>query len=550
MKTPRKWIALTIAALLLLAAPGCSGTPAATEASESTESAGSAESAAPTAEAAGETSGSYRDELHIAMSTEPTNLDVTTNTATVATQVAYGTIFEGLVTMDSSYGAVPELCESWEISDDSTQYTWHLRQGVLFHNGEEMTAEDAAASLNRWLAAAGNAQSMIGDATFEAADTYTVTLTMENPCAYVNELMAGLGQRAVIMPKSVLDAVDETGVVTEYIGTGPYEFVEWAEHQYIHITRNDDYQPYGTDGEFDGWGGYKNAYTKDIYFDIVSDSATIVAGMQTGEYDATTAVTADNIALFQDNADFNVVEQECEMAFLIFNKAEGLGADETMRQAIQAAVNADDIMLGVYGDDSMYTLYSSYMFSNITDWYTEAGSEFYNQNDAERAQELLAEAGYTGEEPFRILIASDSPDFYSMAVILQNQLEAVGINTEILSYDWATFVSVRNDQPENYDAFITSFSPKILPTMNLYLSSTWAGWVDDERILEDLAAISADTSKENAVQTWVDLQQYMYETSVPVVKFGSTKTFLVASKDVEGLALFEHIVYANARVAE
>ena len=137
-----------------------------------------------------------------------------------------------------------------------------------------------------------------------------------------------------------------------------------------------------------------------------------------------------------------------------------------------------------------------------------------------------------------------------MAVILQNQLEAVGINTEILSYDWATFVSVRNDQPENYDAFITSFSPKILPTMNLYLSSTWAGWVDDERILEDLAAISADTSKENAVQTWVDLQQYMYETSVPVVKFGSTKTFLVASKDVEGLELFEHIVYANARVAE
>lgn len=112
MKTPRKWIALTIAALLLLAAPGCSGTPAATEASESAESAGSAESAAPTAEAAGETSGSYRDELHIAMNTEPTNLDVTTNTATVATQVAYGTIFEGLVTMDSSYGAVPELCES------------------------------------------------------------------------------------------------------------------------------------------------------------------------------------------------------------------------------------------------------------------------------------------------------------------------------------------------------------------------------------------------------------------------------------------------------
>ena len=109
MKTSRmrRWIAMAIAALMLLAATGCSSTPTATEAPDSAES---TESAAPTAEAAGEDgadagedAGSYRDELHIAMSSEPTNLDVTTNTATVATQVAYGTIFEGLVTMDSAY---------------------------------------------------------------------------------------------------------------------------------------------------------------------------------------------------------------------------------------------------------------------------------------------------------------------------------------------------------------------------------------------------------------------------------------------------------------
>lgn len=195
---------------------------------------------------------------------------------------------------------------------------------------------------------------MIGEATFEAADAYTVTLKMQQPCAYVNELMAGLGQRAVVMPKSVLDALDETGIVTEYIGTGPYKFAEWVEHQYIHITRNDDYQPYGTEGEFNGWSGYKTAATKDIYFDLVSDAATVVAGMQTGEYDATTDITADNIALFQDNPDFVVDSQECEMAFLIFNKKEGLGANEKMRQAVQAAVNSEDVMKGVYGDEEFY----------------------------------------------------------------------------------------------------------------------------------------------------------------------------------------------------
>ena len=92
------------------------------------------------------------------------------------------------------------------------------------------------------------------------------------------------------------------------------------------------------------------------------------------------------------------------------------------------------------------------------------------------------------------------------------------------------------------NAFITNFSPKILPTMNLYLSSTWA-YVSDERILGDLASISNDVSKENAVATWVALQKYMYETSVPVVKFGNSKSFMVASSKIEGLTLFEHLIY-------
>lgn len=551
MKQYRKMLAMLLAlCTLALLLAGCASSAPTAEPTAAPAEAADATDAPEATEEAAESDKEYKDELHIAMGSEPTNLDVTANTATVATEVAYGTIFEALVAMDESYGPVPELAESWEISEDSTEYTWHLRQGVKFHNGQEMTAEDAAASLNRWLASAGNAQTMIGEATFEAADAYTVTLKMQQPCAYVNELMAGLGQRAVVMPKSVLDALDETGIVTEYIGTGPYKFAEWVEHQYIHITRNDDYQPYGTEGEFNGWSGYKTAAIKDIYFDIVSDAATIVAGMQTGEYDATTDITADNIALFQDNPDFVVDSQECEMAFLIFNKKEGLGANEKMRQAVQAAVNAEDVMKGVYGDEEFYSLYSSYIFSNIGDWYTDAGSEFYNQNDPARCAELLAEAGYTADQPFRILVASDSEDFYSMAVIIQNQLQNAGITAEILSYDWATFVSVRNEQPENYDAFITSFSPKILPTMNLYLSSTWAGWVSDERILGDLASISSDTSKDNAVATWVALQQYMYETSVPVVKFGSTKTFMVASSKVEGIELFEHIVYTNAKVAK
>lgn len=548
---------LTAAALCVVPLAGCGGNS--TEESVETKEAGAGETAGMEAEngnaAAQEASGDdgragYRDELHIVIGTEPTNLDVVMNTATVAVQVAYGTIFESLVTMDENYEPIPELCESWTISDDCMEYHWKLREGVLFHNGEEMTAEDVAASMNRWLANAGNAQTMIGDAQFTAEDTYDVALKMDVPCAYVNELLAGLGQRAVIMPKSVLDSVDETGIVTEYIGTGPYKFVEWKAQQNIHITRNDMYQPYGTQGDFSGWGGYKEAPTKDIYFDVVTDESTVVAGMQTGEYDATLDITSDNITFFEDNEDFTVTGQECEMAFLIFNKKEGLGANQAMRQAVQAVINAEEVMQGVYGGAEMYSLYSSYCFDSIPEWYTEEGSEYYNQGSVENAAAYLEEAGYTPDQTFRILVASDDPAFYNMAIIVQNQLQNAGISCEILSYDWSTFVSVRNDQPENYDAFITSFSPKILPTMNLYLSSTWAGWVSDEKILQDLSAISTETDREQAVKTWTELQKYMYEESVPVVKFGSNKMYMVASSKVEGIRMFEHIIFTNAKVAE
>lgn len=547
-KGMKKMMALAMAAALCIALlAGCGGTSA--EETVQTESTNGQEADTPEVSEGGSDE-EYREELHIVIGTEPTNLDVVMNTATVAVQVSYGTIFESLVTMNDKYEPIPELCESWSINDDCTEYHWKLREGILFHNGEEMTAEDIAASMNRWLENAGNAQTMIGEAQFEAEDQYNVVLKLDVSCAYVNELLAGLGQRAVVMPKSVLDNVDETGIVSEYIGTGPYKFVDWKAQQSIHITRNDAYQPYGTEGDFSGWGGYKEAGTKDIYFDIVSDESTAVAGMQTGEYDATIDITADNIGAFENNEDFNVVGQECEMAFLIFNKKEGLGANQAMRQAVQAVINSEEVMQGVYGNENMYSLYSSYCFSSIPEWYTEAGSTYYNQGNVEKAKEYLEEAGYTQDQTFKVLVASDDPAFYNMAIIVQNQLQNAGINCEILSYDWATFVSVRNDQPENYDAFITSFSPKILPTMNLYLSSTWAGWVNDERILEDLSAISSGTDREQAVKTWTELQEYMYETSVPVVKFGSSMKYMVTSSKTEGINMFEHIIYTNARIAK
>ena len=489
----------------------------------------------------------YDSRLNIALGGAPTNLDIMVNTADDSSVIAYGSIFEQLVALNNKSEPVPELCTHWEISDDSRVYTYYLRKGIKFHNGKEMKAADVIASMNRWIDQAANAQSLVGDARFEEVDEYTVRITMEHGTPYLNLMIGGLGQHAVIMPKEVVEAAGE-GVVTEYIGTGPYKFAEWAENQYVKLVKFEDYQPYGTEGDYSGWAGYKGAYYDEVYFYFPGDVATIAAGIQTGEYDASTALSADYFNTFANNPNYKIVEAEADLPALIFNKKEGWGANPKFRQAMAALLDCNDIMYAAYGDEAFYNLYSSYMFKSQATWYTEAGSEYYNQANPDKAKALFAEAGFTPNDTFILLCASDSQDFYSMAIVIQSQMRAIGLNCELLVYDWATFVDVRNNQPDKYHAFITSFSAKVLPNMNLFLSPSWAGWCTDPRIVEDLARIGSETDLAAAQQIWYDLQEYMWAESLPIIKFGNSMVWGVTTAKMEGAEIFERFVWVNSRI--
>lgn len=520
--------------------------PAATEAAATEAPAPAATEAPAQPEASGEPT-----VLDIAMAVIPTNLDVVMNTADDAAQIASGPIFEQLVAMDNTYKPVPELATHWEMSDDAKHYTYYLRQGVKFHNGEEMKASDVVASMNRWIEAADNAKSLVGDDRFTEVDDYTVEIKLTNGSPYLNLMIGGLGQHAAIMPKSSIDKVDPSSqLLTEYIGTGPYKFDSWVENQYIKIVKYDEYQPYGTEGDYSGWAGYKKAKIDTIFFHFVVDPNTILTGMQTGEYDASDGITYDNYDVFANDENFYIVSAESEQPALIFNKKEGWGANQKFRQALAALVNIDDIMLAAHGNEDFYHLYSSYMFKSQTDWYTDRGSEYFNVQDKDKALELFAEAGFTPNDTFTILVSSDSEDFYAMAVVIKSQMEAIGMKCDLLVYDWSTFVTVRNNEPDKYDAFITSFSEKVLPNMNLFLSPSWAGWATDERIVADLATIGQSTDFAAAQQTWFDLQEYMLAESVPVIKFGNTVAWGVVSKNVPGMEYFNWMTFVDAEIVE
>lgn len=490
----------------------------------------------------------YKDEMHIAMNASPATLDVMMGTDYVPRIIAYGNIYESLVTLTSDYSWKPELAESVDINDDYTEYVYHLRQGIVFHDGNEMTADDVVASMNRWIEKYGNAGNMVGESRFEKVDDYTVKISLDNPVLFLNELIATQSQGSVIMPASVIEAADDATGVAEYIGTGPYKFTEWKDGQYIKLDRFEDYQAYGAEGDSDGWYNYKTAPTETVYFDLVPDAATRVAGLQSGEYDFGHELPTDNYMQFTDENQYTVYKDVLGCFAVVYNKAEGLASDVKIRQAVNAVLNPTEILTGAYGSEEFFRVETSYMGTEMVNWYSTAGAENAHQMNLDLAKTYLEEAGYDGTT-FRILVRPSNQDFVNAAVVIKSELEAVGMNVEIVSVDNSTYQSYRND-PTQYDIFFTNAIPVSVPTIQIFLSASWAGFTSDPVILDGVAEINTCTSMDEAIEKWNTLQGYCWEESLPITKLGTSYSINVASSEVEDMGFFNGPVVYNAKVVD
>ncbi|HLS06530.1 MAG TPA: ABC transporter substrate-binding protein [Bacillota bacterium] len=484
-------------------------------------------------------------EVKIAINAQPPTLDPHMTTAGATTDVGK-MMFESLLTIDSKYNPVPMLAESVDVNDDNTVFTFHLREGVLFHNGDEMTSDDVVASMNRWKEMSGVASNTLGDAEFVALDDYTVEIELEQSSGIALGVISSSEQFAAIMPKEVIESAAEDGV-TEYIGTGPYEFVEWKQDQYIHYEKFADYAP--VDREPDGISGKKEVFIDDVYFYVVTDTSTRLAGIQSGEYDIAYALPEDNYEQLLDNPDLDVQTVYTANMDLLYNKRGGLMQDLKMRQAVNAAINIDDILLASLVNEDLYRADASYMSVDIEQWATEIGGENYNINDAEKAQALFDEAGYDGESII-LMTTRDYEHYYNASVVIKEQLEQIGINAELEVYDWPTIVD-RREEDDAWDLFVNAYPFKSDPTQLLQLSPEFAGGINDEKADELLAAIRTAETPEEAVEYWEDLQEYAWTDYLPMTKLGSFGSVYAFSKNVENAKVGPGgVVIWNAKIAE
>ncbi|MFT8319750.1 MAG: ABC transporter substrate-binding protein [Bacillus sp. (in: firmicutes)] len=483
------------------------------------------------------------EKLNIALTANPSSLD-----PHIGSQIVTGTIAlhmaETLLTYDKDYKVVPLLAESIDISKDGKTITFPLRKEVKFHNGKALTADDVIASLTRWGKLAITGRGAMNGVKMEAPDENTVVMKLPKPSITIlYDLAYPSSLGPYIYPKEVLDKAGDN-VMTEYIGTGPYKFVDWKKEQYVHLTKYDDYK--SPAGETSGLTGKKEANVKDLYFRFVPDPTTRLNGIKSGEYDFVEGMPQDQYSQLKDDPNLSVqVLKPYLDDSLVFNNKEGFFSNIKARQAVAAAMNMDEIMLGAAEHKDFYQVTPGLIQQQPAEWYTDKGKEFFNQNNPEKAKELLKEAGYNGET-ITILTTKDYSSMYNTSLMIQEQLEKIGMKVKLDVYDFPTMLAMRSKS--KWNAHMTGFAPPPEPTQIFFLDSRnqhAAGYANPEmdKLMDQ---IRYAPTKEEAIAAWEKAQQ-LYWKDVPTIKFGDTFGFNVMQKNMNVVSAFGITTFWNVK---
>jgi peptide/nickel transport system substrate-binding protein len=491
-----------------------------------------------------DTEGQMGGTLRVALDTAPPNLDSQFSTAYITRSIT-GSVVEGLFTLDDEYDVIPQLAESYEASEDNLQYHFTLREGVLFHNGDELTADDAVASIQRWLdiTTPGAAYSESID-SIEALSDYELEIQFNEPFGHmVVAALAFSYQAASIHPQEQIEEIGD-GTMSDPIGTGPFRVVSADLDREIVLERFDDYV--SRDEPSQGYGGQKTAYLDSVVFIPTPEAAVRMSGLEAGDYDFAIALSRDDFPRLEDNPELQPIVPFQGSTDIGLNNQAGLFADRRVRQAFQAALNMEEILMAAFANEQFYRLDPG-LWPQETVWWTDAGGEYYNQNDPERAAELLEEAGYDGT-PIRWLTTEAGTQGHTIAVAATPHLESAGFAVEYDTVDWATLLS-RVEDPEAFDCWGTGFSIQPEPTQYLIFDCDFASaWCDDH--LDDLLQqLKEEPDFDRRYEIWEELHEYYWQEA-PAVKLGDYFNLHAARSNVRGYAEMNQMFWYNVWLEE
>ncbi len=412
-------------------------------------------------------------------------------------------VLEGLTTFDDDLNLVPLLAESWEQSEDGLTWTFTLRQGVMFSNGREMTADDVKFTFDRLIDPAtgsGNAQ-RIGapETTIEVVDNYTIAVTHPEPFGIFPQSL-GFSKATGIIAK---ESLEEDGTINVPIGTGPFQIAEVEGTTRLLLTKNESYWQEGL------------PYLDSIEIEPIPDDTVRETALRGGEVDWILSIAPQNFE--QLTADENVVvatAPQLSYDYIGINLTREPFTDVRVRQAIAMALDRDQLCeAGFFGICEAI----EGPIGTGSPWYF--GYAPYGQ-DVEGAKALLADAGYPDGFEMQLMPTVQYGETVRAAQVLQQQLAAIGITAEIFAPEWSEWLELEGNF--NYDAYICNWNGLIDADQYYYLQHrtglvfNFTGYSNEEfdQLVDDGRAISDFDQRyeiyKQADQILVDEAPYIY----------------------------------------
>jgi peptide/nickel transport system substrate-binding protein len=442
-------------------------------------------------------------------------------------------VFDTLAAEDSSYKIQPQMAE-WKISDDKLTYTFTLRDGLKWHDGAPVTAEDCVASLKRWGKADSMGQKLMDfTASIEAPDAKTIVLKLKEPYGLV---LDSIGKPSSLvpfmMPKRMAESPPDKPL-PELIGSGPFKFVasEFQPGVKAVFEKNKDYVPRK---EPPSWtSGGKVVKVDRVEWITMPDAQTAANALQSGDIDFMEVPSYDILPVLSANPDIKV-ETLNKLGFQTVGRMNFLWPpfdNVKIRRAALLAMNQKDVLDALIGYPEYYKVCGAYFICG-TPLATEVGSEtLVKGNGMAEAKKLLAESGYDGT-PIVIMAPGDVVTLKAQPIVAAQLLREAGFKVDVQATDWGTVISRRTLQKSpkegGWNMFFTNWAGADVmnPIVNFAIGGRgknggWFGWAEDARIeqLKDEFVRASSPDEQKKIAASIQQEAYDQVIFIPLGEF-------------------------------
>jgi peptide/nickel transport system substrate-binding protein len=492
--------------------------------------------------------------LKVALHSDLKIIDPVWTTALISTHHGF-MIYDTLFALDEKLEVKPQMVERWSVSDDKLTWTFTLRDGLAWHDGAPVTAEDCVASLKRWAARDGMAQKLMSFvAELKAADSNTFIMRLKEPYGLV---LATLGKPTsnvpFMMPKRVAET-DPNTQITDTTGSGPFIFKkeQWKPGEKAVYLKNPNYKPRPEPPS--GFAGGKVVKVDRVEWVWIADPQTQLNALINGEIDFIEAPPHDLLGLAQadPNIAFSVVAPMGRQYAFRFNVLHKPFDNAKIRQAVAYALNQRDFLEATIGNPKYYLECKS-LYPCGSPLETSKGWEDKLKSDVAKARHLLEEAGYDGT-PVVLMQSTDISSLSNLAPVAKSLLEKAGFKVDLQAMDWQTLVARRakKDPPASggWSVYLTSWgSVDVLdPVSTNFLNASCAqatfGWPCDQELegLRDAFAKATDPAKQKTLAEAVSQRAAEYPTHIVLGQYLQPSAF---RKNISGVLVATNVAFWN-----